>query len=602
MCGIAGFLSHENKGESLSLAISQLFHRGPDEQVQKLFVENEITCGLAMSRLAIVDINEGHQPYWNEDQSLAVVFNGEIYNHLDLKRKLEKMGHQLRSSADGEVISHLYEEFGLDFVHELDGMFAIAIWDLRLRKIIAVRDRFGKKPLFFFQKNGEFFFSSEIKSLRTLIGTRRLNVSQVNLHELMSIGFVRAPMTIYEDIFQLRAGELLITDGETVERRKYWLPASQRSHQSTFETPTLNDIETALESAVLKRIPLEVDFGIFLSGGIDSSLVAALASKVQPKGVPSFSVAFDDEHLDETLLATETAKKLNLDHKILRFSEQDAEDIWVQLPDVFDSPNLDSSIFPMLFLSAEAAKSVRVILTGDGGDELFGGYRKYELMAYLLRLGRMLRKLSLTESCHGSISTMRPIALLQAAASGPLSLSQEFNSQYVRRGELGINPRRIIEPHNSGISENNFILDSDLEFYLPGILHKVDSGTMWNSIEARSPLLDRHLYEISRHLQPDMQFGRKGTKLALRAIASSYLPENVRNAPKKGFTPNRTKLLKTGIKMGLGRPFDEEDSKLADLLGLKLQKEKWESMCLDKRMERLVWTLVVVEQWLRKWT
>jgi asparagine synthase (glutamine-hydrolysing) len=603
VCGIAGFLSSQNKGQFLESAIAKLVHRGPDEKIQQLFENGDKTCGLGMTRLAIVDVAEGHQPYFNEERNIAVVFNGEIYNHHNLRRKLEKLGHRFESSADGEVISHLYEEYGLGFVNELDGMFAIAIWDFRRRKIIAARDRFGKKPLFFFQKNGEFLFASELKSIRELIGRNSLNVREESLHELMNIGFIRAPRTIYEEIRQLRPGELVESDGDSLEFKKYWLPVTQRPEQARHKPPSLGEIKMAIEIAVKKRIPTEVEFGIFLSGGIDSSLVAAFASKMHSKTLPSFSVAFEDERLDETSLASETGKKLGLDHRILRFSEKDSQRIWIELPEVFDSPNLDSSIFPMLFLSAEAAKEVKVIFTGDGGDELFGGYEKYQLMLRLLRFGPLANRVPVTGILKGRVRAIeRAKVLLEASTRGVWELSREINTQYLREGELGNFPKLVVEPIQLTNSKSNQILDADLEFYLPGILQKVDSGTMWNSIEARSPLLDKDLYELSRTLDLKSQFGPKGTKLALRAIGRSLLPPTVNRAPKRGFSPNRSKLLKTGLEMGLGNAFDKSESKVVDILGLELSKSNWEMLKVNKEMERVVWALVVIEQWLERWT
>ena len=605
MCGIAGYWRANPGPDGLGNALKQLKHRGPDESVSQRIESHQL--GIGMTRLAIVDVQNGHQPYFNESGSILAVFNGEIYNHLPLRDHLQERGHAFNSTADGETIVHLYEEYGDDFVRHLEGMFAVALFDTEKRKLLLARDRFGEKPLFYVHIDNGLIFASNLEAIRKLLPRTEIALDPEGMSIASRLGAIPAPLTVWRGIQKLEPGSTLKLHEGELSKDFYWSPlgASRTSKDTLGRDKRVEALEALLASSVCTRIPDEVPFGVFLSGGIDSALVAKFAADCRA-GVPAFTMRFKDAHLDESNLAESTSNALNLDLEIIDFCDDDVAALWTNLGQWMDEPNFDSSIFATKHLSDQAAKKIRVALTGDGGDELFGGYPKYKWMDQIHQFAKVFPWLGGRSS---SISAQpgnlaRPKQLIHAASLGRAHLSAEINTNYFYEHELPQANQdafnRFIESFEASGQANANWMDLDLKFYLEGILSKVDTAAMSASLETRSPFLDSTIYEFARQLPPNDLYGRFGTKKILRELAAKYIPFEVTHAPKKGFTPSRRRMIEIAIEMGIGNNVGNGNSAAETVLGIEFEKQQWRAIATDRSgtNDRTVWPILVLEKWL----
>ena len=382
MCGIAGLVDPAVPAAPLKRIVSRmtdtLFHRGPDEE--GLFVADGV--GLGMRRLSIIDVAGGRQPIANEDGSVQVVFNGEIYNYLELRKELSRRGHVFRTNSDTEVIAHLYEEKGVETFADLRGMFAVALWDRRARRLVLARDRMGKKPLFYAQRGNALLFGSEIKAI--LAADPTLAEPDVDsLGPYLQYGVVPEPRTMFRHIRKLPAGHWLVHEGGETTVAPYWrLEFVDDEAAAPSRKQVIEELDRLLEEAVRIRLMSEVPLGIFLSGGLDSTTIVAYAHKAGLRPIKTFTIGFDRRQWDESADAEVVARHFGTDHHVLTLREQDLAD---RLPDTvltlvrhFDEPFGDSSALPTYYVSKLAREHVTVILSGDGGDELFAGYTAYK--------------------------------------------------------------------------------------------------------------------------------------------------------------------------------------------------------------------------------
>lgn len=611
MCGILGYIGKGPNEVVFSNALRMMMHRGPDSTFSREF-KNPETAKFGMNRLSIVDIQNGSQPYTNEEQNIHVIFNGEIYNHEELRFRLETLGHSLNNASDGEVISHLYEEYGVDFLLVLEGMFAIALYDTAEGKLVLARDRFGEKPLFYSITEEALYFSSEIGALRKLLSANLSSISAENGALASCLGFFPSPTTVFSNISSLEPGKVLTRqDGET-KVFSYWKPLMSGSQADLAKTSVRTSenlvdlIDEELSDSVEKRIPREVPFGIFLSGGIDSALVARAVARLT-SSVPAYIMRFSEDKYDESGLAALTSKRFGMEARLVDWSHEAFIDQWKSLPSWMDFPNFDPSIFPTAQLARAAAEEVKVVLTGDGGDELFGGYPKYPLMDQIYKFGKLLPRFVSARSLtlENMPERLRRIAeLLNLSWDSPAQYSYAMNSNnfFPHELKLGISsfPNALREINSWEFSDSTTWLDLDLRLNLEGILQKLDTATMASSLEARSPFLSLGMYDLARKFPSRSLYSRRETKIPLRKLAAQYLPSEISKAPKRGFTPNRRSMILAASECDIGIDIGDGESLAEQILSINIPTARWRAMVRDPigRDDRKVWALLILNRWL----
>ncbi len=557
MCGICGIVDREGatvQPELLSRLNARLWHRGPDEGGEWI----DKSAGLAMRRLAIIDLVHGQQPMFNEDGNIAIVFNGEIYNFHELRKLLEDSGHHFATHSDTETIVHLYEEYGPEGLARLNGMFAIAIWDRPRRQLLLARDRAGKKPLYYCVLGKRIVFSSELTSLLEHPDISR-EIDSVALDNYFCLGYVPPPLTIFRHVKQLEPGHFLRWKDGPVEIGRYWrlqthLPMA-RSEQEAAE-----ELLDLLKDAVRIRLYSDVPFGALLSGGVDSGLVVALMSQLMNRPVKTFSVGFSDKALDESGYASEVAKRFGTEHHSLMARAHSVIELVSKLITHFGEPFADPSAIPTYLVSEMARQHVTMALSGDGGDEVFGGYYAYRYHAYASTYRKVptpLRKImrAATSKMNGAGGVLgRRIQRFVHEAELPVEqawlhsrsvftdgeLKEIYTPEFtasVPLGERGFQIKESFANFTQGTKSNASVLNYvDYETYLPGdILVKVDRMSMANSLELRAPLLDYRVAEFAAGLPREWKWTRGGGKLILKRAAASVLPPSVLTRRKQGF-------------------------------------------------------------------
>ncbi len=564
MCGICGQLLLRADGSVDPALIAamrrRLRHRGPDDTGQ--FVSGRV--GLGVTRLAIIDVEGGHQPVCNEDRTVWAVQNGEIYNYRELRDELVDAGHEFASRSDTEVLVHLYEQHGPSFVGELRGMFALAIWDAERGRLLLARDRLGIKPLFYVEYDGALSFASEIPAILELDMPRR--VDPIALHDYLSFDYVPGPRTMFEGVRKLPPGHVL----ECRHRpkvRKFW--DFPRQHEAT-EPPVLGDeltdgLRSRLESAVRAHLVSDVPVGAFLSGGLDSSIIVALMSRAMGSGVTTFSVGFREHSYNELPYASRVAELCGTDHHEL-VVEPHIEEVVTELVDCFGEPFADSSAVASYYVSQAASEQAKVVLSGDGGDEVFGGYviyqadrlaRWYRLLPPLVGL-RLLPALAglLPVSDKAMSFDLKARRFSENAARDPARahgawraiFSEEMKAELYsnRHGEAaaaalpsGYASLDALESYFSGYPGGDLLnrlmyLDAKVSL-VDDMLTKVDRTSMAHGLEVRVPLLDHQLVEWMALLPSDFKVRRLTLKYLLKQVAETLLPRDIVNRPKSGF-------------------------------------------------------------------
>lgn len=560
MCGISGKLTH-HPDPTLSSLIGQmngvLRHRGPDDEGIWLAGNGRIALG--QRRLAIVDLSPtGHQPMSNEDGSVWITYNGEIYNHPTLRPQLEARGHHYRGTSDTETILHLYEEYGRDCVTHLRGMFAFALWDERQQTLLLARDRFGKKPLVYAQTADGLIFASELKALLQDEQVSR-EIDEVALHHYLTYGFVPAPRTIFRQIRKLPPAHTLCWQNGRITIARYW-SLDYLPKLALREAEAAEQLIHHLRTAVRIRLMSDVPLGAFLSGGIDSSAVVAFMAEAMSEPVKTFSIGFGADSYDETAYARQVAAYFQTEHQEFIVAP-DALAILPELVWGYGEPFADSSALPTYYVARMTRQHVTVALNGDGGDELFGGYARYQAHRLALayeRLPHWLRQdllpalaAHLPESdTYGSPTRRLKHFLL--AQKQPLDRrygrwltlmddAQKF-ALYTPEFAAQVRPYDAFAPLEEVYGQTavlpwlDRLLHLDTHTYLPDdLLVKVDIATMLHSLEGRSPFLDHELAEFVARLPSQYKIrGRQGKYLLKKALAP-YLPAAILRRPKQGF-------------------------------------------------------------------
>jgi len=547
MCGIAGFIDVQRSRDSAEQLIDSMCkiirHRGPDDQ--GVWVGDGVALG--MRRLSIIDLAGGHQPIFNEDSSILVVFNGEIYNYRELQKELQECGHRFATRSDTEVIVHAYEEYGDDCVKHFRGMFAFALWDRKRQRLLAARDRFGKKPLNYYWDGQRLIFGSEIKSILEAGIPREIN--PIALDEYLVCRYVPAPNTLFRGVSKLPAAHILIYEDGQIRTPRYW----ELSFTPTCQDDEVTAIErtlTLLKEAVSVRLMSEVPLGAFLSGGVDSSIVVGLMSQRMSQPVKTFSIGFEEDDYSELPYARQVAKHFGTEHHEF-FVRPDLVLVLPQLAWAYDEPFSDDSMLPTYYVSKLAREYVTVVLTGDGGDEIFAGYTYYQREFSINRLPPFIRSLlgygSLllpdgirgkqrlhNMSCDLATRHIRSIMLFPDH-----SRSAIYSQEYFTRVREHYPYERLVGqfssvPHLDLLSQMQYV---DVRTYLADdILVKVDKASMFNSLETRAPMLDHYLAEYVSSLPTTIRVRNGVLKYLLKKVAADLLPAGILTRAKQGFS------------------------------------------------------------------
>jgi len=618
MCGIAGLATRDGLSEGdeplVIRMLEGLTHRGPDDQHHVA----DAFAVIGTRRLSIIDLDTGRQPLGNEDGTIQVTQNGEIYNYVELRAELVRRGHRLATQGDTEVLAHLYEDHGPDFVRLLRGMFAIAIWDRPQRRLVLARDRLGKKPLYWRLADGVLTYGSELKAILCDPRTPR-EVDRRALALYLQYQYVPAPWSILQGVQKLPPASVLVWAGGEPSITTYWELDYEPKRIQSREDDRDACLDLLRESVRL-RLRSDVPVGAFLSGGMDSSTVVALMAEASPVPVRTFSIGFEEREFDELPYARAVARQFGTDHQedVVRL---DAIALLPELSDHFDEPFADSSAVPTFRVAQIAARELKVVLTGDGGDEAFGGYDRYRFQG-ALDLGDHL-PIAMRRGMAGTAQfvlarTMERSRLRRRLDSWRSLVEMKPDARYVRlmtifgpeqRRRLIGDPGSDQDGYLAGVlaagPQNGLdrMLRADTLTYLPeDLLVKMDRATMANSLEARAPLLDHHVVEFAARLPTGRKIRRGVTKVILRDVAKTLMPARLVDRPKRGF----------GVPIGswfrseLGERFEDVvlagDSELRDHLDQAAASDLLtEHRSGERDHGHRLWALLMFELWARRW-
>ena len=551
MCGIAGIASHDRGGldrRALGAMSAALAHRGPDDRGEA----QTGGCLLAARRLSIIDLEGGHQPLNGCDERVTVVQNGEIYNHVALRADLELRGHRFHTRCDTEVLAHAYEEWGDDFVDRLRGMFALALWDRERQRLMLARDRFGIKPLFYAADGGRLAFASELTALTHAPGfSRELDPDAVEA--FLAFNSIPAPLSAYRAARKLPQGHLLAWRGGQVELKRYARPAPASAAEQRDEPAAelVAEARERLRDSVRSHLVADVPVGVLLSGGIDSSALTALSAELSSRPVATFSIGFEERSFDELQLARLVARRYGTDHHEL-VVRPDAAELLPRIADAYDEPSGDSSALPVYLVCELAARHVKVVLSGEGGDELFGGYQTYvadRLAPVAGPLAGAVRPwLERLPSGTGPVPLDYKLKrFARAAHLPPLERHHGFKEIFAAdlrrellRGKMGADPLELYRSRyaeTAGAAPLARLQDVDVGVYLADdLLVKTDRMSMAHSIEARVPFLDPVVADLALALPSRHKVLGLSTKRLLRRAVAPLLPREVTRGPKRGFS------------------------------------------------------------------
>lgn len=637
MCGITGAVwSQPNLAicqQRLAEMTESIRHRGPDdvgshiESIQRDVAGDTPGIALGFRRLSIIDLEGAHQPLSNEDGRIWMVFNGEIYNFRDLRRRLEGAGHQFRTDGDGETIIHLYEDLGVECFQHLNGMFAIAIWDSKHRRLILCRDRMGQKPLYYAAQPGRLAFGSELKCLAGLQDLRR-EVDPQAIDEFLTYQYIPHSATIWKGVHKLAPGHFAVFENDQLSVKRYW-NINYANEQPISKAEACQRLRELLTDSVKLRLQADVPLGTFLSGGVDSSLITALAQQQRDEPVRTFSIGFSVKDFDETHYAQIVADRLGTKHQKFEVTP-DAISVIEKLVWHYDEPFGDSSAIPTWYLSELTRREVTVALSGDGGDELFAGYDRYRAMwtSRLLDRAMPMSAISGTMKCLNLFpESNRQRSLIRRAkrflgAFGepparrflnwlhifPESLRADlYNDSMVENLATAGDPFEFFHDAWKRVGNRDVVSKAslaDLQTYLPGdLMCKVDIASMAHGLEVRQPLLDYRVVAFAASLPVRLKFrGRKG-KLLLRDAFDDLLPSVIWKRRKMGFGVPIADWFRGPLKNMTNDLLLSEHAKIAQYLRIDAVKK----IVDDHQSGQFnhgyrLWNLLILEKWLRRWT
>jgi asparagine synthase (glutamine-hydrolysing) len=634
MCGICGILNLNLEvaahRERIDLMSARLLHRGPDSH-GKFELPH---LALAIRRLSIIDLQTGDQPLFNEAGDVALVFNGEIYNYRDLSRDLVKRGHHFKTGSDGEVIAHLYEEQGPDCVRQLNGMFAIALWDSRKKRLLLARDRAGEKPLFYWVRGDTLVFASEIKALFEYPGVGRA-LDQEAAKQFFFYGYIPTPRSAFAEIRKLPAAHRMVIEAGQVRVEPFWRlqeylskPGTPRASRRE-ENALVDELRARVREAALSRLVSDVPLGVFLSGGVDSSTLVALMSELTPGNVNTFSVAFPEKAFNEESYARLVARRFNTRHHVLIADRAQLLEGLEILADQLDEPLADPAVIPTFLISRFARNHIKVALSGEGSDELFGGYPMHigaRLAEYYLRVPRFLRRhfFARLQPFLPFSSSAVPMGLflrrflahvdkepalrhqIWFGMFAPDELNKLFSPEFeccAGRGEPIFAP--LDRVRQGALFEDALaqVMYLDFRLYLEDdLLVKVDRASMACSLELRTPYLDHRLIEFAAGLGSALKVPSFQLKYLLKKAVSIWLPHRIVYRQKRGFSVPVAEWMRGELRPWLDETLGEEKLKRNGLFNVAfvrhLLEEHWARRA-DHR--RLLWPLFCFQLWYDRW-
>lgn len=610
MCGICGYYSKRKIDSSeLRKMNDTMYHRGPNDAGIWEECSEHYAIGLAQRRLSILDLSElGHQPMLSENRKIAIVYNGEIYNYRELRSELIEKGYSFQSECDTEVFLAAYQEWGCECFQRLNGMFAAAIYDKAEEKLVLVRDRLGKKPLYYYKKNNDFVFASELKPIMKFPRFSK-QIDKKMIGKLLCNKYIEAPFSIFQNTYKLLPGTYVVYENGTVRTEYYWniLKQKELAEKALFhdEKQMLVEMEKLLSDAVSKRLISDVPVGTFLSGGIDSALVTAITQKVSEQPVQSFSIGFYEKERNEAEYAAQIAKHIGTRHRELYIGEKEILEMLDELPRYYDEPFSDSSELPTMLVSKLASKDITVALTGDGGDELFCGYKMYD-WTYIAQkadwIGTVIDYIPGMEHLAEKFSPEIRAFLHNR--------SEDFKTQLfvdVMREEaeklLG-NPCAHIKFEQekklkfANWQERRMLLD--MMTYLPDeVLAKTDRASMKYSLEVRCPLLDYRFVEQSFRIPQSLKYCKRDKKYILKQLTYQYVPKDLLDRPKMGFGVPLRKWLRTVLKEDICRYADKNILRIQDIFVPEAVEQLiWKQQKSDKIMySSMLWSFYMFQLW-----
>jgi asparagine synthase (glutamine-hydrolysing) len=604
MCGIAGFFGSnpEFSSDFLNNQASSLSHRGPD--AKGFFWNGHV--GFGFRRLSIIDVATGDQPCFSENKEIVSIFNGEIYNFQELRKLLSTKGHVLAAKGDSEIIPHLYEEFGVDFFNQLEGMFAITIWDKNSDKLILARDRFGEKPLWFEEFDGNLIFASEVKALMQLKRERHLDYQ--GIFSNLMFGYSGVTHSCITGVKMVPPASYISYQAGKMTTVQYWNPSNEGRNFVSMDEAT-DELEELLLDSIRGRLISERPLGIFLSGGIDSSLITALTSKILGLSPKTFSLGFEESEFDESSRATKTAKLLGTDHHetTLRLNP---DWIFSDLPKILDYPFSDSSFLPTYFLSKFASEHVTVVLSGDGGDEGFGGYDRYRFNIWWQAISR--NQISSTTLNELKVSNRRASKLVRALKfkdpyrryiSLTELISEDVMKSLIRPDlvseiSLPFVNSSVIPGDQSSSELLSYMQRHDLANYLPGdLMFKVDYASMAHGLEVRTPFLSHKVVEFGLNLPSSMKIGARSNKLILRNLASRYLDKELVGRKKMGFAIPRAKWIRESLSTQVSDLLLDSKSLVRQICRIEMVQQLIRDHSMGAERDEILWPLIILELW-----
>jgi asparagine synthase (glutamine-hydrolysing) len=625
ICGIAIFDQRQVPNRDLLLTMmNSIRHRGPDDQ--GYYIDKHV--GLGSQRLSIIDLELGRQPIANENDTIYVVFNGEIYNYKELREYLERRGHQFSTKTDTEVLLHIYEEYGYECLQYLDGIFAFAIWDKHQKTLFLGRDRMGIKPMYYSQVNSQLIFGSEMKTILAHPDVKR-DIDLISLNEYLSYEYVPTPRTIIRNVFRLEAGSYLIFNERGLAIKRYWDISFQRSesHPPVDWRDYASGLYETLGSCVRKELVSDVPVGVLLSGGIDSSTIAAFMTDYYPGRVESFSIGFAEGSFDESQYARQVANHLGTQHNELILTSKMAVDIIANIAEILDEPFADSSFIPTYLLARFASEKVKVVLGGDGGDELLAGYPTimahrmidlYErLVPWSIRARIMPRLLERMSVSFDNISLDFRLRRFLSGRGVPLVarhhrwLGSFIDEEKDALLQVWIKPVLRDTYHQAYVSAAasdarkpmNQILYDDLKLYLEGdILYKVDRASMASSLEVRVPFLNNASVQFISELPFELKLRGVTSKFILKKAIKHRLPAEIINRPKKGFNMPVAYWLNTDLQEMLVDLLSPDRIHQQGLFNSGFIRKLLDDHANQHRDHRkLLWTLLIFQIWYQKY-
>jgi asparagine synthase (glutamine-hydrolysing) len=616
MCGIVGSACapHEAK-DWISYSTSTLDHRGPDDSGWVQIGD----ISLGMTRLAIVDVEGGVQPFISSDNRYSLVFNGQIYNFRKLRTQLENLGHHFRSASDTEVILHGYIQFKERIVDHLEGMFAFAIWDSIEKTLFLARDKFGEKPLAFAHlPNGGIVFASEIKALLSHPDVSKDPDTQ-SIQLMLNFGYVPSPRSAFKDIKKLPPAHFLVWKNKSFTMTKYWEPPTQISDKKS-EGELIEELDVLLSESVRLRMNSDRGVGAWLSGGVDSSLVTYYMSQLQDTPIDTFSAGFKSKDFDESEFSLEVSKHLKTNHHPLTIDKGIAE-VMPGIIEQLDEPFADSSFVATYLLSQFTSNQKVVVLGGDGGDEAFGGYERYRLMSLVHGHGGISKQTSRLLNLLAYVPDIAVIPKRVLRAKHILKESPTLIDQYqgmmswINQTEIDllmgdkVDPelhgwfrRCLTEVKAPGRSAEFSVNLWDVTSYLPGdLLPKVDMASMAFGLEVRSPFLDTKVFSFGLSLQDSLRVKPTDPKYLLKQLARQKLPSNIVDRPKRGFGIPRDEWLRGQLNGHLNATLSPSNTKLTEILDMNIVKQRLDAFNAGEKSETEIWSLYMLGNWCNRW-